>query len=294
MKCPKCGENLKDSAKVCYACGEDISNASLDDLIDDMIKEDMKSEKPPKKKTEPVVESSKTYGPATRITRYIAAGIILLMMLTLLLPWFSFSGRGAYLGFETDTQTIEYMTDTVQSMDQEAIMNLDESVVLYTLSPKKLIQFVGNHREAYAHVVNTSGEEKKSWATVIQYWYIQGFWLIIATGIISIIILFIDRKLKAMDWVRGFSVLTGMIVVLNYVVLKIPFFSMIAIHAQSALRARGTLSAVKIGLKGIQMNNEFYPYTIHEQYGFILGIIFCILWFVFSTVLIEMRKERQA
>ncbi len=56
---------------------------------------------------------------------------------------------------------------------------------------------------------------------------------------------------------------------------------MFATRAQNELRSEDILSAVKMNLDGIHVNDQFYAYTMTEQTGFYIAAVVCGLWFVF-------------
>lgn len=332
MKCPNCGETLKDSARVCFMCGEKLPDNEVDHIIDKMMKDDHKQTKKKKsgqKDTQKKAKTSKTaekdsvtkqtnkrsinlfnkkskkvksdetsdseekeLGLASQITSYITVTVILLLVISLNFTWFTFSGRGAFMGIE-ETEAGNYLSKEVieGNMSIETIMALPETVPLYSFSGNDLKTFAKPNEEYYKVAMSSNGEVKDSVPVQIQYYYMKAIPFILYLGIAAILLLIIDRKLRTTEWSRAFSVLSLLIIGVNYIAVKIPFFSMIAIKAQTRLREADILNAVTMNLNGLNVNNEFYPYRIVENKGLFIAAICCIIWFILTTVLIEMKKD---
>jgi RNA polymerase subunit RPABC4/transcription elongation factor Spt4 len=315
MKCPNCGEILKNDAKVCFTCGEDISKNQIDMLIDDMIKEDdantkknsmAKSSNTTKSSnsgTKPVKKANQDstdqepkkpeFGKAVVIIGYVNAIVVAVLLLTMLFSWFALGGRGTFKGFVLDQNSSQFMTAETLRMTREQIESLSPETEIISFSAKDLVEYGKLYTETYQSMTNTKGELKKSWAIMVQLLYIKGFYVIGIISLLSIFMLIIDKKLKAIEWTRGFSVLTIVIIGLNYAALKIPFFSMFAIRAKNALRMDNLLSAVTLNMNGINVNSDFYPYNIMEKSGFYIAVGACVIWFILSTVLVEMKKDKE-
>ncbi len=326
MKCLNCGETLKDDAKVCFACGQEIKNDDMDELIDSIIKEDeaakastsKKTTESKKKTTEPkkkkfgnafkkettkpsskeslntkIISDSSEFGKGVQITRYITAGIIIFFLITMLFDWFTLGGRGVFTGFELDENSSQFMTKEAVDMSKAQIESSVPEVAILQYSPKDLLDYVKLYEDDYKTLKGIDGEVKTSWAIVIQTIYIKGFYVVLAIALLSVLFLVFDKKLRTIEWSRGLSVLTMLIMGLNYAALKIPFLSMFALKARSLLRLKNVLSSVTLNMNGINMNNEFYPYNLMEKTGFFIAIGTCVLWFVLTTVLVEMKKDKE-
>lgn len=316
MKCSNCGEALKDDAKVCFTCGEAIPKNEIDSMIDDMIKEDDASKKKkvsvlPKKKVEKTknekvdknespkassdtkVEDKPMFGKATRIIAYVNAIVIAVLLISMLFTWFAFGGRGTFKGFAKNQDNSQFMTEEVITMTSDQIEGLDPTVEVLNFSPKDLIDYGKLNNDVHKTLKNTKGEDKNSFASMIHLIYIKGFYIIAGLSLLSILLLVVDRKLRSVEWTRGISVLSIVIIGLNYAALKIPFFSMFALRARSILRLEEPLSAVTLNMNGVNVNNDFYPYMLIEKNGLYVALGACVLWFVLSTVLVEMKKDKE-
>lgn len=325
MKCSNCGETLKADAQVCFTCGESVPDNEIDSLIDDMIKEDdaqkkkkvsvLASKKPDKVKHDKVKsdnttttkasssksgvdgdkdeKSSAEFGKATRIIAYVNAVIIGILLITMLFSWFAFGGRGTFVGFAREQFNGEFLTEEVLSLTVEQIETLDPTVEILEFSPKDLIDYGNLNADTHKLLKNTKGEDKTSFASMIHLIYIKGFYLIAALALLSILVLLVDRKLKAIEWTRGISVLSIVIIGLNYVALKVPFFSMFALRARSILRLDNPLSAVTLNMNGVNVNNDFYPYVLTERNPLYVALGACVLWFILSTILVEFKKDKE-
>lgn len=320
MRCPNCEELLKDDAKVCFSCGQDLKDHAIDSLIQEMIDEDsgsvanknntkhMNHEKISNKSksntrvskdmkskeadnSQEIVKGKIVYGQAFRITAYVTCIFLLVVLFSLVMNWFSLSGRGSYLGF-VDDQSKNYKTDEVRPLNAESITNLDETVVILEFSPKSLYQYSKINKEDYSTLVDKNGLSKRSWPITIQQLYIKGLLIIPIMIIVALMLLIIDRRLYMIEVVRGFSLITFLIILLNYLALKVTFFSMFAIRAKSILQISNNLNRVTMNLNGINLNNDFYPYKLVEQPGFYIALVACSVWFILTTVLIEMKKDK--
>lgn len=336
MRCPNCGETLKDSARVCFMCGEKLPDSEVDQILDSMMEDDHKPEKKTnistevskktqvtrgkrnvkksasnnkdkqsrglfglfsskntkKSKLENELVEKKELGLASQIISYITVVVILFLVISLNFTWFTFSGRGAFVGIE-ETEAGNYLSDDVidGSMSVETIMALPETVNLFSFSANDLKDFAKPNEDYYLQAAASNGEIKQSIPVKIQYYYIKAIPFILYIGIFGILLLIVDRKLKTTEWSRAFSVLSLLIIGVNYLAIRIPFFSMIAIKAQTRLREADILNAVTMNLKGLKVNEEFYPYKVIENNGLFIAVICCIIWFVLATVLIEMKKD---
>ncbi len=342
MKCPNCGETLKDDAKVCFSCGEKLQDTHFEDLVDSMIKEDeaakkvkaseasakdegskkkkfgiplkkdtnkdktkikdkpgdksrdkLKSKTPTKVLSGDEPKQALTFGRGVQITRYVTAAIVLFFLITMLFDWFSFGGRGVFKGFLLDQNSGSFMTSEVMTLSSEEIEALDPEVGILRYSPKDLMDYVKLYEEDYKYMTNKDGEDRLSWGAMVQMIYIRGFIVVLAAGLLAIVFLLLDKKLKTVEWSRGFSVLSIVIIGMNWASMKIPFLSMFAIRTRNLLRFENQLSSVTMNFNGINMNNEFYPYNLMETRGFFIAVGACVLWFVLTTVLVEMKKDKE-
>jgi hypothetical protein len=172
------------------------------------------------------------------------------------------------------------------------MLTIDEAVILLEFSPRDLYQYSKTHELAYQTIQDAQGEQKKYWTVIIQQIYIKGILFLPIMGLLAIIILLIDRRYYAVEVIRVFSLISMLIILLNFLALKVPFFSMFAIRAKSLLQVGNTLNRVTMNLNGINLNNEFYPYKLIEKPGFYIGLLSCFIWFILATVLIEMKKDK--
>ena len=313
MKCSNCGETLKEDANVCFTCGEAVPKNDIDSMIDDMIKEDDAQKKQKisvitKKKTEKTktdrsdsVNAAKDeevkkpeFGKATRIIAYVNAIIIAILLISMMFTWFAFGGRGTLKGIGQIQENSQFLTQEVTALTTaEELEALNPEVEIIKFSPKDLINYGKLNQDTHAKLENNKGELKNSFASMIHLVYLKGFYAIALLGLLSIILLVFDKKFKAIEWTRGISVLSIVIIGLNYAALKIPFFSMFALKARSVLRVDDPLSAVTLNMSGINVNNEFYPYMLIEKNGLYVALGACVLWFILSTILVEMKKDKE-
>jgi hypothetical protein len=284
MNCPKCGVAIKESSKVCYNCGEDLEKYSIDQLIENMLNEDDAKGKTEGKIQVKAKESKKSKKKSNKypesigmlITKGINILIIIFLIGALFLPWFSFSGQGFFKGYiSKGFESTENSNDTIE------------------FSAYELRQYGKDYGDAYNILNRGSEDEKRIWSSQLQLYYLQGLLGIIILGGLSIVLILVDRKMRTGEWIRGFSVISALIIGMNYVTFKIPFFSMFARLAQNKLRSEYILSAVKMNLDGIRVNDQFYAYTMTEQTGFYMAAVVCGLWFVFSTIMIELREDKE-
>lgn len=262
-------------------------------------KDSSKSKEKKTKVTSTVIPNEETsakkaeFGRGVQITRYATAVIVLLFLLTMLFDWFTLGGRGVFKGFILDENSGAFMTGEVMTMTTEQIENLAPEVAVLSYSPKDLMDYVDLYEDLYKVLPDKDGEEKASMGVLVQTIYIQGFLLILGLALLTILFLALDKRLLTVEWSRGFSVLSIVIIGLNYASMKIPFLSMFALRARNLLRFENQLSSVTMNLNGINMNNEFYPYEMMETTGFFVAIGACALWFVMTTVLVEMKKDKE-
>jgi hypothetical protein len=248
----------------------------------------------PQNETGSSAEETKVLGLGSQITAYVTVVAVLVLIISMNFTWFSFGGRGAYMGIE-ETQSGQYIENEIldAGYNGEQIKALPEATDLYSFSGNDLKVFGETNYEYYVSFTASNGEVKESIPVKIQSYYMKAIPFILYVGLISIILLLIDRKLKTTEWTRAFSVLSLLVIGVNYMAVKIPFFSMIAIKAQTMLRDNDILDAVTMNLNGINVNNDFYPYRVAEEPGLFIAAACCVIWFILTTVLIEMKKDTE-
>lgn len=302
MRCTKCGAIVNNNAVICPTCGEDFSAREVDAIVDKMIKQDKAESNPetevPKKpatpKTEPAnkrMPGAIKLGKTADIMGYIAVAAIIVLIFSMLFSWFGLKGRGAYQGFIKSPETSKYFSKNVIDMTAEDFDQIDANTEILTFSAKSLLDYVNQYGQAYAMLDTSGAEKEKSYVAQFDILYIKGFYLIFGIGFIGVFILLIDKKFRLIEYVRGGSILVMVIILLNFMTIKIPFFSMFVVKARNLIQLQDLTTAVTTTMAGITANNQFYPYAVTEKFGFYLAISCCVIWFIASTVIVEMRKN---
>ncbi len=272
MKCPKCGAMLDSKAKKCSHCGEDLEQYSIDQLIENILNEDKNEEEPSREKGRGE-EEEQHYNMGVLITKGLMMISLLLLTLSMFLPWFSFTGEGFVKGYIQQSEEI-----------------VEDSV---SFSAMELRQYGNRYKDEYRYIYQGTEEQQQHVSVQTQLYFLQGFWLMIGLATLSILVLIVDKKIKYIEWIRGFSAISMLIIGLVYGTFKIPFLSMFAIHARDNFRGEDMFNAVRMSFRGIAVNNQFYDYVLIERGGFYMAAIVCGLWFVFATILIEMREGKE-
>ena len=317
MRCENCGEIIEplESGR-CPNCDilikEDaVADHEVESIISEILSEEeeaTKNQDIDKKSADKKTTRKKSFGKktpkvpkkpmkrSTEITRYITIGILLLTLLSVLFPWFSITGRGAVIGYQMNVKDeiyIKNLNPDIANLSQNSLLQVGEDQIVATFSPIDLVNYANAYEDAYRNVYDINGKEETSIVATIHILYIRGILVFLLLIAIAIVLLIVDKRLYTIEWNRGGSIFSLFIIGLNYIALKIPFFSMFASRTRSALRLDNYTNAVSINFNGIGVNNEFYPYGMVEEKGLFFALVVCIFWLVLTTVLIEMKKEHK-
>lgn len=289
MICKKCGAKLSNSLKFCTKCGNKIfheEEREIDGTIIEVLEEDsipienrLYSDK--------MKKGGKDI--ALLITRLTLALIILIFVISMFMNWFSFGGTATELGFVeiTDDMAVDKYLDENKEGD-------DNYIDLYVkMSPVKLIQYSIRYRDEYKNVYNARGEEKVSifsWLHMILIWMLS---ILMVLAILSIIFLILGKGFKFIYFVKITSFIGVGIIILNFFALKITYFNMFAINAESVLQKLNPINAVRMTKEGIAMNNRFYPYYVKVNQSFIIALIALSAWVFISAILGEIRNRQE-
>lgn len=228
---------------------------------------------------------------AIMITRYLILGCVVLFFMSLFFNWFSLSGNAVNYGFIRTEATTEFLEMNVQPHKVADLESYSETIV--TFSGDKLNKFSDVIEADYMTTTGPAGDEVKSIASLIHKYYMKSLvWLFVFT-IIAALILAIFRGYKGIAIVRNLAVLNAIIVGLNYMALKVSYFSMFAIRAKDVLNQSTEHMTLSMTKDGIAVDKVFYPYVLTEERGLYFALFFLGAWLVLSIILSEVKNREE-
>ena len=257
-----------------------------DDLaIENILKEDelskqKKSADNTKVKEEKIAEKEAKKEKIKDITllssKVFLAVVIFVFLVTMFFKWFNFSGETAIKGFVN-------VTDKILSQQEG---------VYVELSPLQLANHTFKNMNTYKIIHSAEGVEKTSifsWMGMIYSWF---FGLVFLLGITSIAGLLIAKDLKFISIVKVSSLISGVVILLNYITLRITYFSIFAINAESVVRIEETLSkSISMNKDGIAVGTNFLPYRFEVSNKFFIALVVLLIWIVTSSILTEVKSR---
>lgn len=225
------------------------------------------------------------------ITRYVTLGAVVLFFVSIFMNWFSLSGNAVNYGFIRGEETRPMMVEAVQPHEIE---NLElYALPLITFSGNSLYQFSQVMEEEYLLVTNPRDEAVESIAAKIHRYYMMSvIVLFIFTGIAALI-LAVFRRTKGITIVRNLAVFNGIVIGLNYMALKIPYFSVFAIHGKEVIKQSKDFISLSMTGEGIAMDQTFYPYVFTEESGLFFSGFALGLWLLLSIILSEVKNREE-
>ena len=256
-----------------------------DDLdIESILKDEVSA---PKTK---VVEDKKPYDPnkvkekrreKIKKAAILAARILLSLMVaaylvTMFMDWFGFTGEASVKGLADITKSIESSKEGYAA----------------EMSPLQLAGHTLKNRDVYKTIHVSDSEEKTSIFSWLGMAYTWLFYFVFALGVVSILILILLKDLKLVSIVKVSSLIGAVAMMLNYVALRITYFSVFAINAESLVRLENSVSkTVSMNKDGIAVGNSFLPYGFEVSKNFYAAIVILLLWIAFSSILTEINSR---
>lgn len=228
---------------------------------------------------------------AIKITRYVILGSAILFFMSLFFGWFSLSGNAVNQGYIRGEETVKFMDRAVQQYKAENLVQYEYELV--TFSAKDLFSFSNVMEEDYLTVMEVDKTEKNSIAAMIHSYYMKAVILLFAMTLTAIAILLVFKRHKGIEIVRNLAVFNWLIIGLNYMALKIPYFSMFAINAKDVLNQSVERGSISMTRDGIAFGQTFYPYIMTEESGLYVAAFFLTVWLVLSIVLCEVRNREK-
>lgn len=261
----------------------------VEDIIKEIIdKEDEELKQQQDSKNREEIRKNRIIG-ATRFLQYgLAVGLVILLLM-MILPWFHLGGNATYKGFVRIPSNMLY--DEYKELDSQGRKNY--MGIYIETSPIQLIDYVTKHFEDHSKIINQKGDEKISifaWTHAI---LIDGFILIGFLIITSIVLLFIPKQLKWIKTVKYMSIISLIIIIMNYLALKIAALNMFVLNALNELRIQNGYEITQLTQKGIAVNKDFYPYYMRVTPAFYLTLALVLLWIVISVLLERLKQNKE-
>jgi hypothetical protein len=307
MKCQKCGYEISDANKPCLKCGfKAVKHKEVDQLIMSMIEEDDYEPKFKPKNQNGTTSKSKTKKTTTKntttstkskgdvlilITKYMILLSIMIFVATMFFSWFQLSGSAVNLGVIRNAETEVMMNQPLREIIVDGSDDYDGAIITFT--GYNLFTFAKATMNDYGTVTSRTDEVKLSLVSKANGYYMLGILVMIALCVIAAIVLIGFKRYKGLPMVRNVALLNIIILSLNYMALRIPYFSMIAVKAKDFLGQSMVHPSLKLSMSGISMNQVFFPYTFVALRAFYVAVIALLVWLVLSVILSELKNREQ-
>lgn len=260
----------------------------VEDIIQEIIdKEDEELKQQQDSKNREEIRKNRALS-AIKFLKYgLAVGLVVLLLM-MVLPWFHLGGNATYKGFVRIPKNMLY--DEYKELDSKG--RKDYMGVYIETSPVQLIDYVTKYFEGHSKIVDQKGEEKISIFAWIHAGLIYGFILIAILVIVSIVLLFIPKQLKWVKAVKYMGIVSLILIIKNYLVLKIAALNMFVLNALNELRMQNGYQSVHLTQKGIAVNNEFYPYFMRVTSAFYIALTIAVLWIIGAILLERLIKNK--
>lgn len=222
--------------------------------------------------------------------RFLFAGVLLAFAISLFFNWFSLSGDAVNIGICRDGHVETFLNDEVKGKKAEDLYGYKGSLISF--NPFKMIIYAKSVNDEHLIVADAKGEEKVSFASRLNRYYMFAMIILFASVLFSIVAILVSDKLKYINFIWALSIANAIVIGLNYMAIKVPYFNMFAIKAKSILKSKDALASVKLSLHGISFKNQFFNYELTEEKGFYISLGLLLIWFLMSTVLKEVRYRK--
>ncbi len=249
------------------------------------------------KKTENT-ERRKLGDTVVMILRYMLAAVIVLFFVSMFFNWFTLKGNAVNYGM---VRTEEVKTFVYPGLENYTVEQLDaylktSDVPIATFSGMDLYKFGRSATEPYMTIKGPSGTDNTSVVSVIQMYYMQAMIIPLIISIISLIIVLVFGSLRGIGIVRNLTFVNFMIIGLNYLALRVPYFSMLAVKGKEVLGAMLGLkpSEISMTMEGVVAKSfdAFYAYEFYQESGFMFAIMMLGLWLLLGIILTEVKHRK--
>ncbi len=295
MKCPNCNTSLDHEAVVCFACGEEITEAirqeskgskdrEFDEVIQSLIlTEEEKEDKELLQRLEQKKQESKQqelWQRRYRLISFVTIGVLLLFFASLFLKWYSISGTVAFRGYFYTAQTGRFLSEAVKAYSRETLVDQTEEVATFT--PNQLLTYAKEY-EANTEALGLLGN--------LQVYYAKGLVFVYFLLLASLAVLLLDRKGRWTEVIRMSSILAVIYILLNTLAMRLPYINLLVLNAKRVLSANGVASRIVAkGLFLFESSKQELTYQAELEIGWMIAVALAALWFVLAMVLTEMSR----
>lgn len=221
-------------------------------------------------------------------SKILLSVVILMFLISMFFSWVTITGEGATLGM------IRIEKNITPDLDKE-IEPIGEDAVSITrvadFSPIDLVGFALKFKASYAVSIDETGTKGTSTYSQLHLFFVYLFILIIMGALISVVLLLIGKNFQFTHIVRSIGLMSLAVMVLNYISLKVPFFSMIALRTQSILNVQNLEAAARVSNLGIVSGDEFYSYGLELFSVVKFAIVMLIIWIVLAAIMGEIKNK---
>ncbi len=289
-------EKKVEKPKVKKSTGFKMPKLNLPKLVPS--KEPVKTNEPVKANEKETTTKEHSLGSiVVQALRFLLVAIILLFTLSLYFNWFTLNENAVNIGTIRTEENKPFLHSSIRDFEVDAVeaqirQSDTDTTPILVFSGMDLYQFGKLNETSYKTIVGPSGVDTLSVATLIHRYYMLAMFAVLLVNVLGVLILLIGRRLKGITIVRNLSMLNFVIIGLNYMALKIPFFSMFAIKAKDILNQSVDYATISLKLDGVRMNETFYGYELHLLSGFKFSIAVLGIWLFVGIILSEVKHRR--
>ncbi len=249
-----------------------------------------KADKKAKKKVNKKPKEKVKFGVKMLIfSRYFLAAVVLLFAVSIFFKWFTLSGNCVNMGYTRNDKTVNYLVDEIKDKSADELYSYEGPIATY--SGYKLMRFGIDIGKEYDTFVGKSGVDSLSFVSVIHKYYMFALAFLFFSSLFSIIVALFSKKLKFIGTVRTLSIVNAIIIGLNYLAIRLPFFSMFGVRAKQTLLEINKNADVNLSSHGMSFMDKFYGYNMFIEKGLYTTLILLLIWFVLSTILKEVKDR---
>lgn len=228
------------------------------------------------------------------IEKYIILGskialsvCILLFVMSLFMSWYTVTGDGASEGF------IRIEENITPDLEKELVTigEPDEVTRVADFSPMKLFSYSVRFRESYKVSIDDDGVHGTSTYARLHLFFTYMFILVLAGSLISIAILLIGKDFQFAHIVRSFGFLGLFTMIINYIALKVPFFSMISLRVQTIMNVQNPDEAARMTNLGVVSGDQIYTYGMEALPSIKFAFVVLIIWIILSAIMGEINNR---
>lgn len=234
-----------------------------------------------------------------KVLRYTLAAVIVLFFVSMFFNWFTLKENAVNYGMVRTEEVKAFMYPGLENYSEEQLGSFlkTSDVPIVIFSGMDLYKFGGSATQEYLTIKGPSGDDKTSMVAVVHKYYMLAMMIPMIVSFVSLVIVLAFKSLKGIDIVRNLTFLNLVVIGLNYLALKVPYFSMFAVKGKDLLGSALNLkpSEISMTMEGVVVKSldTFYAYGFQQENGFIFALVMLGIWLLLGIVLTEVKHRRE-